>query len=120
MVVFLRLAMVAQHAYVLRQVRFVGRDCTSLTAGPEILARIEAEGSGFPHRSRSFPSFVFSREVLGTMSLASIFYYDQVPSPGQLQNPIHVGRLSVEVNRHDRLNHPAGPMRNRPSGKLVL
>src|SRR5271165_4954278 len=53
------------------------------------------------------------------MSLAGIFYYDQIPSLGQLENPIHVSRLPVEVNRHDRRNHPASAAGNRPSGKLI-
>src|SRR5208337_4933000 len=120
MVVFLRLAMVTQHAYSLCQVWIVGRDCASLTASSQILAGIETESRCFPHRSSSFPAFVFLRKVLGAMGLAGIFHYDDTPSFSQLSNPIHVGRLSVEVNGHDRRNHPAGATRNRPSSKLVL
>jgi hypothetical protein len=37
--------------------------------------------------------------VLGAMSLAGVFYYDEVPRFGQLQNPIHVGGLSVEIEQ---------------------
>src|SRR5271157_991849 len=107
-VILLRLAMVAQHPYSLCQVWIVGRDCASLTASTQILAGIETEGRCFPHRPSSFPAFVFSREVLGTMGLAGIFYYDEIPSLGQFKNPIHVGRLPVEVNGRDRRNRSPG------------
>src|SRR5271167_1898321 len=83
MVILLRLAMVAQHSYSLRQDRIVGRNCASLTASAQIFARIEAEGCCFPHRSSLFPAFVFLRKVLGAMSLAGVFYYDEIVSSGQ-------------------------------------
>src|SRR5271157_211141 len=119
-VILLRLAMVAQHPYSLRQVWIVGRDCASLTASTQILAGIKTESRCLPHRSSSFPAFVFLRKVLGAMSLAGIFQYDETPSFSQFSNPIHVGRLSAEVNGHHRRNYPAGATRNRPSSKLVL
>ena len=37
------------------------------------------------------------------MSLAGVLDHDQAVSPGDRDDRVHVGRLPVEVNRHDRL-----------------
>ena len=93
----------------LRQIRVVGGNCSSLAASTQVLARIETEGRCLPHRSGLFPAFVFAREILGAMGLARVFHDYEIVSVGQLQNRIHVGRLSVEMDRHYRRNRSTSP-----------
>ena len=47
--------------------------------------------------------------VLGAVRLAGVLDHDQAVASRDRQDRIHVGRLAVEVHRHDRL----GPRRDR-------
>ena len=47
--------------------------------------------------------------VFGAVRLGGVLDHDQAVLPGDLHDRVHVGRLAVEVDRHDGL----GPRRDR-------
>src|ERR1035441_7726197 len=58
------LAMVAEHADFLRQLGIVGGYRAGFSAGPEVLARIEAEGCGPAHGAGFSPTAFFNKRSL--------------------------------------------------------
>ena len=81
-IVLLRLAVVAEHANFLRQLRVVSCYGSGFAASTQVLAGIKAEGSSFAHGSRFLPTLFFSREILGSVGLAGIFYHHQIAGFG--------------------------------------
>ena len=63
---------------------------------------------------------VFARKVFSTVGLASVFDHDQVVSLGNLQNGVHVSRLTVKMDRNDRRYWPLGLLVKQFSGRQVL
>ena len=77
-------------------ISIVGHDSASLAKGAEILSGIEAEATGVADCA-CFPAF-----VLCAVSLSGILDDKEAVCARELQNRIHVRRLSEKVNRNDR------------------
>ena len=75
----------------------VARDHGAAVAqGAEVLARVEAEGGRDAERAAGPPL------VQRAVRLAGVFDDGQAAARGELEDRIHVGRLAVEMHRHDR------------------
>jgi hypothetical protein len=88
---------VPQQADLLRQRVVVRGDRAAVAVGAEVFSRIETEASGDTHRSAP-PSLVG-----GAVRLRRVLDDVQFAIARHRQQRIHVGRLAVEVNRHQHL-----------------
>src|SRR5436190_6255326 len=95
-VILLRLAVIPKDPNLFIDPRVVCYDRASLTESSEVLARVETEATGVA-KSTSFSTFVFRAVGLG-----SVLDHEQTPSAGELENRIHVGRLTKQMDRNDR------------------
>src|SRR5579864_2891454 len=108
-IILLGLAVVAQHPDLARKLLVVRGDGSGFSTRPQILSWIKAERRRLAHRPGLFPTAVFLRVVFRPMRLACVLNDDEIKVPGKLQDGIHVGRLTVEVHRHDRSYWLSGP-----------
>src|SRR5438270_12397923 len=83
------------------------RDCACLTARTKIFSRVEAESSRSADRTSPLPTLVCLREIFCSMSLASVFNYQQLVLLSQSENGIHVSYLAVKMNGNNRSYTPA-------------
>ena len=93
MVVFPLLATVAHSPHLLSDLDVVRGQHACVAAAPQILGRVKAEGSSVAQRTCSSPF------VGCAVGLASIFDHDQAMLVGQVQDGIHLGRQTVQVDR---------------------
>ena len=70
MMVFPRLAVVAQHANLVGQFKVIGNDGTCFTKRAQVFPRIKTEAANFAHRPSS------SILIFGTVRLGSILDHD--------------------------------------------
>src|ERR1700735_4802885 len=96
MVILAILSPVAQHANSFRISSVVRRDRSALPIRSEVFGGIETETSDVADAARS-PAF-----VLRPVRFCGIFNHNQAMAPRDLQDRVHVGCLSVEM---DRQNH---------------
>ena len=94
--VFHPAAVVAQHAQPLGQLGIVGGDRAAVAEGAEILGRKETVRAGMAERAGP-PS-----AHLGALRLRHVLDHFQPVLVGQRHDGVHVGRLAVEMDRHDR------------------
>src|SRR6266550_2396126 len=90
------LAPVAQDAEGARVLGTIRHHHSALAVSAQILTRIKTETAQVADAPNSAPL------VLSAMSLGRVFDDNQIVTPCDLQNGIHVGRLPVEMNGHDR------------------
>src|SRR5271165_1034906 len=109
-VVLLRLTMVADDPDLGGDGHVIGRDCSGLAAGAEVLPWVEAEPCGAAHRTGLAPTILLPREVFGAVGLAGVFNDDQAILFGQFENWIHVHHLAVEMNRNNRRYRPVAAL----------
>ena len=95
MVVSMRRAMLPKRANAFRDAGVVGRHHSTL-AGGHVLRGVEGEGGAHAKRA-GFPA-IYGRAV----SLAGIFHHDQLVALCDLAHRRYVGRVAVQVDRHDR------------------
>ena len=88
--------MVPQPPHPLGQTVVAGGDPARIPVRAQVLARIEAEAAGRADRSGDAPF------VPRALRLGRVLDQRQAVLPGQLQQGIHVGRLPVDMHRHDR------------------
>ncbi len=97
MVVFARLAVIAQNLHFSRQFGVVGHDRARLAQRAEVFAGIKAETARHPHGA-GLPAFV-SRPV----RLAGILNHRDAAPGRDFENRIHVRALAKEMHRDDGL-----------------
>src|SRR6478736_3381622 len=97
MIIFANLAVIPKDPDFVHQFRIIRYHRTRLTERAEILPGVKAETSGVAQGADP-SSFVF-----GPMRLASVLHDKQTMLGGKFQDRIHVGRLTVEVNRNNGL-----------------
>src|SRR5438067_1649185 len=95
-VVLLRLTPVAQHADRLGVAGVARRDEAAFAAGAKVLARIEAETREVADAADA------AAAVLRAVRLARVFDDDQIALARDGENRIHIGGLSVDVDRKNR------------------
>src|SRR6267378_8531702 len=96
--ILMLLSPVAQDAKGARVLSIIRHHHSALTVRAQILTRIKTETAQVADAAHSTPL------VLSAMSLGGVFDDNQIMTPCDLQNRIHVGRLAVEMNGHDRLS----------------
>src|SRR6185437_5639336 len=84
MLVFARLAVVAQHPHLARNAVVIGRDCTRFTARSQVFSRVKAESGGPAHASRRKPCLVGAREILCSVRLTGILNHHKAMAAAQL------------------------------------
>ncbi len=87
---------VAQRARGGRQLGIVRADRSPIAQCPQILARVEAEGSRSPQRAGASPA------VAGPVTLGRIFEHGQPRLGGQRVQGIHRTNLAIKVDGNDR------------------
>src|SRR6266403_3195299 len=107
MVILLCLTMIAQHSRFLRERFFVSRDRACFATRPQVLSRIETESGSSPHGTSRPPAVFLFREILCAVSLAGVFDDDQLVLFGKFHKRIHIGHLSVKMDRNDGRNRLA-------------
>ena len=95
MLIFARLAVIAQHAHLARGFPVVGGDGASLAASAEVFPRVEAEGGGAAHATGREPGADGARQVLRSVRLASVLNHEEAMALGQFQNRVHVRGLAI-------------------------
>src|SRR5262245_52031257 len=95
MLVFFRSAMVSQLPNSLRNGNIVCDDSTAVATSAKVLRRIKAEARNVANGSDSTPV------IAGAVRLSRVFDNSKSSPPGYFQNRIHIGRLSVKMNRND-------------------
>jgi hypothetical protein len=93
MVVFSALAVVAQDAETLGEIRVAGDHRTGLTEGAEVFAGVKAKAGGMAEGSDALAL------VFGAMGLTGILDDGELVIPGETQDGIHIGGLAEEVDR---------------------
>ena len=94
-VIFLALSVVSEHANRVRQTRVVGHDHSAVAVCAQILGRVKAKRGHVAQGSNR------STLVARAVSLARILDDAQVIVACNLENWIHVSRLTVQVNGDD-------------------
>jgi hypothetical protein len=90
-VILAPLSLIAEYPHDLGMVCVIGDDHTALAIRSQVLAGIEAEAGEVTHGARA-AAFIF-----GAVRLSCIFdYHEAVPSR-DLEDGIHVGRLTIEM-----------------------
>ena len=102
-VIFLSLAMVAEHPHFLSDVGIICCHGAPLAASAKVLPGIETEGCRCPHGSGFFPLLSLFGEVKCPVRLASILDHHKAVPLGNAFNRIHLRRLAVEVDRDHAL-----------------
>src|ERR1700733_5119808 len=77
-IILLRLTVFAQHAHFLSDRFTVGGCRPRFAASTQILAWVKTEGRRVAHGASLPPAIFLLRKVLGAMSLAGVFYHNQV------------------------------------------
>ncbi len=90
------LAIVAHHPHLLGQLPVIRRERAGVAVSSQVLARIEAEGAKRPDGPGAAPL------VPGAVGLAGVLDHRQAVPGGDLEDRVHVGRLAVQVDGHDR------------------
>src|SRR5690349_1232640 len=72
MAIFLRLAVVAQHANFFRKHGIIRGNGSVFSTCAKVLARLEAESSGMAQRADTPPAILLARKVFGSVGLAGI------------------------------------------------
>src|SRR5260370_19519680 len=103
-VVLFSLSMIAQHPRFLCEHFIVSRDRSRLATRPEVFAGIETECGNSPHRPSYSPAIFLFREILRAVGLAGVFNDDQLVMLGYFQKRIHIGHLSIKIDRNDGCN----------------
>src|SRR2546429_872394 len=93
--IFALLSPVAQHPYVARVFGVIRHHHSSLTISAQILTGINTETAQVTDAAHSSPL------VFCAMSLSRVLDDNQIMTPGNFQNGIHIGRLAVEMNGYD-------------------
>src|SRR2546428_2975158 len=96
-VIFSRLAVIAKDTNFFIDSSVVCDHPSRFAEGSEVFAWVETEAASVAQRPSSL-TFVFRAVGLG-----SILDHQQTPSTGELQNRIHVGCLTKQMDRNDRL-----------------
>ena len=89
MLVFSDPSMFSQSPQRLGKVRIVGDDGSPITAGSQVLSRVETKAGDIPHRSSSSPM------IESAVGLSCIFDHFETIYPGELQYWAHVRQLSI-------------------------
>src|SRR5690348_10335413 len=108
--------MIAQHRTFFCQALIVGSNRAAFTTRAKVLAGIKTECSCLAYRTCGQPSILLLREILCTVRLTSILNHDQVVLFCDFNDRIHVGHLTVEMNRYHSCDGLPEQLMNVPSG----
>ena len=89
-------APVPQHANLVRELGAAGGHRSAFSAGSKVLARVEAEAAHLADAARA------AALILRAVRLCRVLDHHQPVPARDIHDGVHVGRLSEEVNRHDR------------------
>ena len=117
--VFLALAVIAQHADMSGDVFGVRDHGAGFPAGAQVFSRIEAECRGNAHGAGFFPAVQFLGKVFRAMGLAGVFDDVQPILGGNLQDGIHVRHLAVKMHRHDGRDDAPAAAVDGPAGLII-
>ena len=106
-------AMQADHAAPSGQIGIVGQQRSPVSAGAQMLGRIEAETTDIAQGPGALSP------IAGSHGLGGVFDDPQLSLPGKGQDGLHIGGMAKEVDRQDGLGPGSDPLPD-PAGIQVV
>ena len=107
------LAVVAEHAHPLGHLGVVGHHHAGVAVGPEVLGRVEAPARDVGEGADPVP------RVLGAVCLRGVLDHLEIVLGADRHDRVHVGGMTVEMNRDDRAGAERGRLRDQVRPELL-